>query len=80
MERLQEHFEQLQNFDTESDIWEHCNTKHGGAIQQFKLNVTEKFKRDPTLRQISEADRISAVPQQNSINTREECKLTRRNR
>ena len=44
------------------------------------MNVTEKFKRDPTLRQISEAVRISAIPQQNSINTREECKLTRRNR
>ena len=75
-----EHFEQLQNFDTESDIWDHCNKKHGGAIQQFKMNVTEKFKRDPTLRQISEAVRISAIPQENSINSRDECKLTRRNR
>ena len=75
-----EHFEKLNDMDTESDLWEHCRKKHGGNIQQFKMSVTEKFKSDPTLRQISEAVRISAVPQEKSINSREECKLTRRNR
>ena len=74
-----EHFEHLNDFDTESDLLQHCNNKHGGMIQQFKMSVTEKFKRDPTLRQISEAVRISATPQEHSINNREECKLTKRN-
>ena len=73
-----EHFAQLRDFDTESDLLQHCNNKHGGIIQKLNMSVTEKFRRDPTLRQISEAVRISTTPQEQSINSREECKLTKR--
>ena len=59
----------------QSDLWKHCRDKHQGEIQNFKISVTETFKHDALLRQVSEAVKIRNVPIETSMNAREEYNI-----
>ena len=60
-----------------SDLWQHCVQKHGGQIQTFKMDVIESFKKEPLLRQVSEATRISRADKKKLINKKEEISTSR---
>ena len=70
--RGNEHFKDLREKNENSDLWRHCIEKHDGQVQEFKMDITETFRRDPLLRQVSEAVRISRTPADKTINRREE--------
>ena len=42
----------------DSNLWEHCVTKHNGQLVKFGFEVTCQFKNDPLARQLDEAKRI----------------------
>ena len=74
--RGNEHIDEMIGKDEDSDFWNHCRTKHGGEMKKLKMDVTETFKGDPTLRQISEAVRIERTDPNRIINRRKEYKPT----
>ena len=41
-----------------SDLWNHCRDKHDGIRMDYKMTVTETFKNDALLKQVSEAVKI----------------------
>ena len=75
--RGKEHIKDLSDRNPESDLWEHCVKKHGGTTKKFKMDVIETFKRDPLLRQISEAVRINRANKDKNINKKEEFGTSR---
>ena len=58
-------------------MWQHCKEKHAGELKKFKMDVIESFKKDPLLRQVSEATRISRADKTKLINKKEEISSTR---
>ena len=74
--RGNEHLDDLNAKNEDSDFWQHCKKKHGGQIKKFKIDITETFKGDPTLRQISEAVRIEHTDPKKIINKRKEYVAT----
>ena len=56
----------------DSDMWRHCRDKHNGEIKQFKMDISDTFKNDPMLRQVTEAVRIKRTTAQKRINRKEE--------
>jgi len=75
--RGNEHQTLLQDKKEKSDLWEHCKEKHGNQIKTFKMDVIETFRRDPLLRQVTEATRINRTDKKMSINKKEEFVRTR---
>ena len=75
--RGKEHIEDLNLRKDSSDMWQHCKEKHSGELKKFKMDIIESFKRDPLLRQVSEATRISRADKTKLINKKEEICSTR---
>ena len=61
-----------------SDMWRHCQEKHDGVIKEFRMDVIDTFRKDPMLRQVTEAVRISRTDKKRLINRKEESKSTQR--
>ena len=55
--RCLEHRAALMRGDN-SNLWEHCVSKHQGQLAEFGYKVTRNFHRDSLLRQIDEAWRL----------------------
>ena len=70
--RGNEHLKELNEKSENSDIWRHCVENHDGHVKKFKIDIIETFRRDPLLRQVSEAMRICRTPADKIINRREE--------
>ena len=66
------HLEEFDRRTESSVIWRHCRERHGGEIQDFKMNITGSYRNDAMLRQISEAVRINDTPREQLINSRTE--------
>ena len=75
--RGNEHHSDLIGKNEDSDLWQHCEKKHEGQIQMFKMDVIETFKGDPLLRQVSEAVRISRTHKDKIMNRKEEYTSTK---
>ena len=76
--RGKEHEKDLNKKDENSDMWRHCEEKHGGEIMNFRMDVIDTFKEDPMLRQVTESVRISRTDKNILINRKEEYRPTRR--
>ena len=63
---------ELDRKDGGSIMWRHCKEKHGGVIQDFRMDVTGYYRNDAMLRQITEAVRISETPQDELVNNKKE--------
>ena len=70
--RGKKHLEEFDRRAESSVIWRHCRERHGGEIQDFKMNITGNYRNDAMLRQISEAVRINDTPREQLINNRTE--------
>ena len=57
-------------------MWRHCVEKHNGEVKEFRMDVLDTFKRDPMLRQVTEAVRISRTKKEELINRKEEYRST----
>ena len=75
--RGNEHLRDIREKKEDSDLWKHCEEKHEGQITTFRMEITETFRRDPLLRQINEAVRISRTPEERTINQKEEYNAAR---
>ena len=71
------HQDRLREENDKSDLWDHCKKKHAGEKKTFRMDVIESFHRDPLLRQVTEATRISRANKERSINKKEEIASTR---
>ena len=60
-----------------SVLWNHCVEKHDGVKQQFAMTVEDKMRGDPMKRQILESIRISRVPEEKSLNRKDEWNSAR---
>ena len=67
-----EHLRELDRKDGGSIMWRHCKEKHGGVIQDFRMDVTGYYRNDAMLRQITEAVRINETPQDELVNNKKE--------
>ena len=70
--RGNEHFRDLQQQAEVSDLWNHCRDEHDGINMEYKMTVTETFKNDALLKQVSEAVKIKNVPMNKRLNTKYE--------
>ena len=71
--------EQNDNLQKESDksgLWDHCKKKHDGDKKTFRMDIIDSFRRDPLLRQVTEATRICRADKERSINKKEEITNT----
>ena len=55
-----------------SHMWKHCIQKHNGEEQQFTMHIDRTFRRDPLLRQITEAIEINDTDEEKRMNSRAE--------
>ena len=60
-----------------SPLWRHCLEQHGGEVQTFLMSVTDTFKNDAMLRQITEAVQINNMEVGERMNDRAEWNMTR---
>ena len=71
-----EHNDDLQKESDKSDLWDHCKKKHGGEKKTFRMDIIDSFRRDPLLRQVTEATRICRANKERAINKKEEITNT----
>ena len=57
-------------------MWRHCLEKHKGEVKVFRMDVLDTFKRNPMLRQVTEAVRICHTKKEELINRKEEYRST----
>ena len=74
--RGSEQNDNLQKESDKSDLWDHCRKKHAGEKKSFRMDVIDSFRRDPLLRQVTEATRICRADKERSINKKEEIANT----
>ena len=74
--RGKEHIAEMTSKREDSDMWRHCVEKHNGEVKEFRMDVLDTFKRDPMLRQVTEAVRISRTKKEELINRKEEYRST----
>ena len=58
-------------------MWKHCIEKHGGVIQKFEMTILDKVRGDSMKRQILESIRISRIPEEKSLNRKDEWNAAR---
>ena len=75
--RASEHLSGLENKNEKSELWQHCREKYEEIIQTFRTSVTASFKDDALLRQVTEAVKIRRVPEEKSMNSKEEYNVAR---
>ena len=70
--RGKEHESDYRNHLERSHMWKHCVLKHDSEEQSFAISIDKTFRRDPLLRQITEAIAIQDTPEENRMNSRSE--------
>jgi len=60
-----------------SHMWKHCVIDHNGEEQIFNMEIDKTFRKDPLLRQITEAIAIEETEENNRMNSRAECRQNR---
>ena len=60
-----------------SHMWKHCVIDHKGEEQIFTMSVDKTFRKDPLLRQITEAMAIEETEEDDRMNSRAECRQNR---
>ena len=58
-----------------SFMWKHCVTKHGGEEKKFQMKIDRTFRKDPLLRQITEAIAINDTEERHRMNSKAEWHL-----
>ena len=76
--RGQEHLNSLRLQDQSSPLWRHTRGVHGDADPppEYVMTITGKFKKDPTLRQITEGTKINNTSEHRLMNSRSEWRHT----
>ena len=75
--RGKEHLQVLTAKDAaNSPLRRHCLMEHGGEMQGFRMSITNTFRNDAMLRQITEAIQIDQVSKENLMNDRAEWNRT----
>ena len=75
--RGQQHQYTLSNRYETSQLWKHCIEEHQGQPQQFMMHQEKAFRKDPLLRQITEAVNIRNTPEDMLMNGRNEWQTGR---
>ena len=70
--RGREHFHALKRRERSSVVWKHCCERHEKNEESFVMNVTEIFRDDAMLRQITESVLINKVEEGKLINSKSE--------
>ena len=70
--RGREHFHALERREESSVMWKHCCDRHERNEISFVMNVTEVFRDDAMLRQITESVLINKVEEVKLINSKSE--------
>lgn len=73
--RGEEHLNAYRNHAEGSHMWKHCVQKHGGEEKQFKMRIDRTFRKDPLLRQITEAIDIQDTAEEHRMNSKSEWHL-----
>ena len=60
-----------------SHMWKHCVIHHNGEEQSFTMIIDKTFRKDPLLRQITEAIAIEETKEEDRMNSRAECRQNR---
>ena len=60
-----------------SVLWQHCVENHGGTLQRFEMTIEDRVRGDAMKRQILESIRISRVPEDKSMNRKDEWNSAR---
>ena len=75
--RGNKHKEEFGAMKEESALWKHCVNVHNSEPQPFEMHVIDKCRNDPTKRQILESVRISKIPAEYIMNSRNEWNSTK---
>ena len=67
-----EHLNDYHHKRSHSVMWKHCQKKHNGVEQEFKMKVVDYVRGDLTKRQILDAARINNVREAMRINDKKE--------
>jgi hypothetical protein len=73
--RGNEQFTAFKKHEEGSNMWKHCVLKHGGEETTFKMKIDRTFRKDPMLRQITEAIEINDTPEEYRMNSKAEWHL-----
>ena len=72
-----EHLSHLNSHNvSNSSLWRHCLTQHGGDMQSFSMSITGSYRNDAMLRQITEAVQINNTDREVLMNDRTEWNMT----
>ena len=75
--RGNQHAAELAAGKDSSTLWKHCMEKHGRIKQQFTMTIEDKVRGDSMKRQILESIRINKVPEEKSLNRKDEWNSAR---
>ena len=67
-----EHMTSYRKHEERSHMWKHCVNKHGGEDKNFVMKIDRTFRKDPLLRQITEAIEIQDTPEEQRMNSKSE--------
>jgi hypothetical protein len=67
-----EHIASYKKHEERSHMWKHCVNKHGGEEKKFVMKIDRTFRKDPLLRQITEAIDIQDTEEQYRMNSKAE--------
>ena len=70
--RGKEHETDYRNHLEKSHMWKHCVTEHNSEEQTFNMHIDRNFRKDPLLRQITEAIAIQDTDEELRMNSRSE--------
>ena len=70
-----EHHEDYKNRTEGSHMWKHCMQKHNGEGREFSMRIDRTFRKDPLLRQITEAIAIQDTDEEHRMNSKSEWHL-----
>ena len=70
-----EHMKAYKRREDGSFMWKHCRNKHGGEDRRFKMKIDRTFRKDPLLRQITEAIEINDTDESHRMNSKAEWHL-----
>ena len=71
------HLDDFRNERETSAMWKHCVEEHNSMHQEFEMVIVDRVRNDAMKRQILEATRIQAVPEERQMNSRGEWNMNR---
>ena len=75
--RGREHEADYRLHSEKSHMWKHCVLDHDGEEQTFTMHIDKTFRKDPLLRQITEAIAIQDTGEERRMNSRAEWRQPR---